>query len=251
MRLELFTFTISHFSEKARWGLDHAGVPYRERLLVPGPHLRVIRKMAPKSTVPVLRHGETCIQGSGAILDYAEQNLGVSWVALSPGDAARAKELEAKADVAFGRGTQTIFYEILLKHPKLVVDMWSQRGPFWAPLMLRLAFPRVRPLVARLYDTRPEHVAESRDRFRALFDETDRMLADGDYFFADAPHRADFAVAALLAPLCTPSEHVLRWPAFPEEALPFVAEFRDRPTWNFVRRMYREHRRPRASSSAA
>ena len=99
MRLELFTFTISHFSEKARWGLDHAGVPYRERLLVPGPHLRVIRKMAPKSTVPVLRHGETCIQGSGAILDYAEQNLGVSWVALSPGDAARAKELEAKADV--------------------------------------------------------------------------------------------------------------------------------------------------------
>ncbi len=62
--IELYGFTISHFVEKARWALDFKGVPYRWIALLPGPHLRQVRRMAPRSTVPVLRDGDTVIQGS-------------------------------------------------------------------------------------------------------------------------------------------------------------------------------------------
>jgi glutathione S-transferase len=31
----LYTFTISHFAEKARWSLDYKGIPYQEQRLVP------------------------------------------------------------------------------------------------------------------------------------------------------------------------------------------------------------------------
>ena len=34
----LYTFRISHFSEKARWALDLQGLPYEESTLLPGPH---------------------------------------------------------------------------------------------------------------------------------------------------------------------------------------------------------------------
>ena len=52
-------------------------------------------------------------------------------------------------------------------------------------------------------------------------------------------------VAALLAPLCTPPEHFLRWPVeVPPEHTAFVDELGGRPTWDFVLRMYREHRGP-------
>ncbi len=71
-------------------------------------------------------------------------------------------------------------------------------------------------------------------------------LGSGPYLMGDTLSRADVTVASLLAPLTCPPEHLLRWPAsFPEELGAFVDEFRDRPTWEFVRRMYREHRHER------
>ena len=37
---ELYDFTFSHYSEKARWALDFKGVPYTPRHLLPGFHMR-------------------------------------------------------------------------------------------------------------------------------------------------------------------------------------------------------------------
>jgi len=44
--LKLYTFNISHFSEKARWALDYEGIAYEERVLLPGPHQLVTRRIA-------------------------------------------------------------------------------------------------------------------------------------------------------------------------------------------------------------
>ena len=67
--LTLFTFNISHFAEKARWALDYEGIRYEERVLLPGPHQLVTRRVAPRSHVPVLVHDTGCVPGSGAIID--------------------------------------------------------------------------------------------------------------------------------------------------------------------------------------
>ena len=47
--LKLYTFNLSHFSEKARWALDYEGISYEERMLLPGPHQLVTRRMAPRT----------------------------------------------------------------------------------------------------------------------------------------------------------------------------------------------------------
>jgi hypothetical protein len=54
--LKLYTFNISHFSEKARWALDYEGIAYEERVLLPGPHQLVTRRIARRTHVPVLEH---------------------------------------------------------------------------------------------------------------------------------------------------------------------------------------------------
>ena len=64
--LKLYTFNISHFAEKARWTLDYEGIAYEERVLVPGPHQLVTRRIARRTHVPVLEHDGQYVQGSSA-----------------------------------------------------------------------------------------------------------------------------------------------------------------------------------------
>ncbi|HEY8078732.1 MAG TPA: glutathione S-transferase [Labilithrix sp.] len=249
--LRLYTFTISHFSEKARWALDLERVPYEETPLLPGPHMMFTKRHVKRSSVPVLEHDGAFVQGSGAILDYVQERLGGK--RLSCADEKRAREIEKLADEAWGLGTQRIFYEKLLDRPRDVADLWLQRGPWWGGLFYKVAFPLVRSRVRRMYKISPDKVAESKDLFRRAFDETDRALAGGaKYLVGDRLSRADIVVAALLAPSCMPKEHVLKWPSeLPPDLDAFLSELRSRPTWEFVLRMYRDHRRVDAPLSSA
>jgi glutathione S-transferase len=242
--LRLYRFAISHFSEKARWALDLNTVAYEERPLLPGPHVPIIRRIAPRTSVPTLQHDQTVVQGSSAILDYAEQRLGATRLCPPPSLTARSVELEALADRAFGLGTQRIFYSVLLEDRSTVVDLWTQDGPWWGRAFYALAFGVVERGVRRMYKIKPEPIEQAIDLFRRTFDETDEMLRGGSpYLFGDQLTRADVAVASLLAPLCRPPEHPLRWPPDNANLLGFVRQFEGRPTWQFVRRMYREHRK--------
>ena len=72
---ELYDFKFSHFSEKARWALDFKGVPYTPHHLLPGFHLRTTRKLAPRSSVPILKTDDAVIQGSTQIIDYLDQTF--------------------------------------------------------------------------------------------------------------------------------------------------------------------------------
>lgn len=242
--LRLSTFTISHFSEKARWALELNGLAFTDRRLLPGPHVLTIKRRAEKTTVPVLEHDDVVVQGSSAILDYVETKLGAKKLAPQEEHAARSADLEARADVAFGLGTQRIFYATLLEHPSEVIRMWSQAGPFWGRAFLKVTFPLVAKQVKKIYKIRTDKIEEAKDLFRRTFDETDALLAKSPYLLGDRMTRVDVSVASLLAPLCRPPEHELDWPAMTPPPLDaYLREFEGRPTFDYVLRMYREHRR--------
>jgi glutathione S-transferase len=241
--LQLYTFAISHFSEKARWALDFEGVPYEERRLVPGPHMLTTRRLARASSVPILRHGSKVVQGSSAILDYLEKSLGGKRLRdAEPAEQQRIRALEARADQAFGLGIQRIFYGALLPKREVVTDLWCQHGPSWARPFYRVAYPTVAAAVRRMYKTRPDAIERAKTRFHEAMEEMDRLLGAQPYLGGERFGRADLAVAALLAPMCRPPEHLMRWPATPPELADFVGSFEGRPTWNHVLRMYRTHR---------
>ncbi len=242
----LTTFLISHFSEKVRWALDFERVTYAERALLPGPHLLVTRGLA-KTSVPVLEHAGRVIQGSSPILDYVATELGQRELEPDAGRASRARELEALADRAFGLGVQRISYFYLLDGSReRVVELFTQDGPWWGRAFYALAFPIVAKETRRMYDITPERVLESKALFRRAMDDFDAELSDKPYLAGDRLSRLDIAVAALLAPLCRPPEHVVHWPELPAALAEFAREFAGRPTWAHVLEMYRRHRAPRA-----
>jgi glutathione S-transferase len=242
--LRLYTFQISHFAEKARWALDYEGIAYEERVLLPGPHQLVTRRIAQRTHVPVLEHDGRHVQGSGAIIDYLADHLGGTM--LTPTDPTKRTKvlaLERTLDQAFGRGVQQVLYSALLKDRRTVIGLWSCGGPFWARGFYAAAYPVVASAVARMYKTRDaDGVAKAKQRFVTTFDELDAVLDRQPYLGGAAPDRSDIALAALLAPVCRVREHRVKWPAMPPELADFEASLSGRPTWNHVVRMYRDHR---------
>lgn len=246
--VHLYTFVISHFSEKVRFALDVAGVAYEEHALLPGAHVPTIRRLARGTTVPVLVHEGAVLQGSGEILDYAESNLGASLTSPEPETAAREKHLEALADHAFGRGVQTIFYDALLRDRRTMVGLWAQGGPRAIRALYTVVFPLMASRIRSSYGVTKAGVVEAKDRFRRAMDETDRALEGRAYLGGDAPGRADITLAALLAPVFSPPEHVMQWPtSVPDDLASFVQELEHRPTIDHARRLYRSHRHRRGA----
>ena len=250
--LKLYTFNISHFSEKARWALDYEGIPYEERALLPGPHQLVTRRIARRTQVPVLEHDGQYVQGSSAIIDYVADRLGgTKLTAVDPTERAEALELEKTLDQVFGRGMQQVLYSAFLKDRRTVIDLWSFGGPFWARGFYAIAFPAVASAVKRMYKTADvEGVAKAKQRFATTFDELDALLAKQPYLGGDVPNRADITLAALLAPVCRVPEHRVKWPAMPSELADLEASLSGRPTWNHVLQMYRDYRKPNHSHAA-
>ena len=250
--LRLYTFNISHYSEKARWTLDYEGIPYEEKVLLPGPHQLVTRRIARRTHVPVLEHDGRYVQGSSAIIDYVSDRLGgTRLTAADPTERAKALELEKTLDQAFGLGVQQVLYSALLKDRRTVIDLWSFGGPFWARGFYAVAYPAVASAVKRMYKTTDvEGVARAKRRFVTTFDDLDAVFARQPYLGGDAPNRSDITLAALLAPVCRVPEHRMKWPAMPPELADLEASLVGRPTWNHVLRMYRDHRKPDRSQAA-
>jgi glutathione S-transferase len=144
-----------------------------------------------------------------------------------------------------GEGIQRIAYEALLNDRPLLTALWTQGGPAWGRAFYALAYGRVASAVKRMYQINPDSVARAKDRFRATMSELDRALGDQPYFTGLRPGRLDIAVAALLAPLCRPPEHLVQWPELPGKLASFTTEFTSSPTWRHALKMYRLHRRDR------
>ena len=70
MTATLYQFPISHFCEKARWALDYKGVPFQPHNLLPGLHMNTARRLASNTSVPILDHDGTVVQGSAAIISH-------------------------------------------------------------------------------------------------------------------------------------------------------------------------------------
>lgn len=75
--IELFQFAGSHFNEKARWGLDLKRVPHERTTLMPGPHMRTMKKLTGATQTPALVDRGEVVPGSTAILEHLEQRFPV------------------------------------------------------------------------------------------------------------------------------------------------------------------------------
>jgi len=246
----LLIFRVSHYSEKARWALDHKRIPYQLEALLPGLHSKRVRAVAKGSCVPVLLHRERVVQGSAEILSYLEQEF--EGPALLPADASAAREAldwQKLLDSELGEPARRVAYHYALTSPSFTIPLYAQGGPWWAAPLYRLSFSRVVKVVRKMYDITEANVALDLQRLRQVFQRVDARLAQQPRLAGQTFSLADLTLASLAAPLIFPSGHPTLWPSrelLPPELQELIREFRDTATADYVMDLYRQ----RAPSAA-
>lgn len=240
--LRLYQFPISHYCEKARWALAYKGLEHQLENLLPGPHFSQVKKLAPKSSTPLLVHDGKTIQGSGEIITYLDQTFPVRPLTPEePAEAEEALEWERFLDEEVGIHVRRLCYHSLLEHPKIVVPFLTHQGPWYGPLLYRFIFPQVRQKMRQAMKVDDEHAAQSKEVLDRATSKLFSHLEHRQFLVGDRFSRADLAAAALLAPLYRPKGYGLDWPErFPEPIESQLAEYRAGAPW--VERMYAEYR---------
>ncbi|WP_020409041.1 glutathione S-transferase family protein [Hahella ganghwensis] len=206
--IKLYQFPISHFCEKARWALQYKGVPYEEINVMPGQHVSVIKKIAPKSHVPVLVDDDKVIQDSAQILDYLDEKYPEkSLTPVNPGQKAAAIEWERYLNGEFGIHVRRYCYHWMLKSPSITIPLLAHKGPWYGKIMLRLMYPKLEKLMRKGMNINEETAAESRQHILAALDRVASQLDKQAYLVGESFSRADLTAAALLAPLCSPAKY--------------------------------------------
>jgi glutathione S-transferase len=228
----LYVLGPSHFCERARFGLDAAGIAHREVRWPVGLHGVLARRIAPDTSLPILAAPDGVVQGSDRILD---------WTGL-PG---AAPEIEGRCERVIGPLVRQYIYAGVLTDPASRVRDALLDGVA-VPLAIagRAMWPVTRRIMIARMQALPDLLPSLTIRLEEELDWFDRHLAGRDYLSGDGFGRADITAASLLAPLARPAGG----PDYARVTLPQPVEtalgrWAERPALRFVRRIYADHRR--------
>ncbi len=246
--LRLITIPISHYCEKARWGLDRVGLRYREEPHVQGIHRLAARRAGGGGTVPVLVTPEGAIGESREILAWIDERTPEEHRLFPSDHAARAEvdSLCSRLDEQLGPQGRRLMYVHLMKQRELVMYFNNQGVPPWEDRLLRYGWPLMRRFVGRALGIVPgiEHEDEP-----AVFRELDfvaGILADGrPYLCGERFSAADLTFAALAAAIVIPPIYGVALPqpdALDIGTAALVERVREHPAGRYALTLFAEHR---------
>jgi glutathione S-transferase len=241
--IELFQFPGSHFNEKARWGLDWKHVPHRRNSLMPGPHMRTMKKLTGRTETPAIVDGGTVVPGSTAILEHLERRFPEP--ALFPDDATereRALSIVRRWDAEVGPAVRLAkFFDVM--EADYAVGTFCQGQSAFARGAYRFGFPIIHRIMKRDMGIDAGSAATAREITREAFDFVAKEPNANGYLVGDRFTVADLTCAALLMP-CIPVEE---WggpmDADTEKNRAWIARWADHPGAEWVRETYRRHRK--------
>jgi glutathione S-transferase len=244
----LYTFAISHFSEKIRWTLDAVGVDYEEVVWTPVLHLgRALLKARRATTVPILEIEGEVVQDSTRILMWLEQHR-APFALLPAEDEARQAvlEIEQRFDQT-GKHVLRYLYDSALRDPEGVQEMWTVQSSPLEKQALSVGFPLIEKIFRRRFKISPREVARSQQVIAHSLSWLEKhRRADSLFLHDDRPSVADITAAALLAPVACPAEHpIYGLPRYRQAVAEAIAVFGESPALDWVRRFYQEYRHHR------
>ena len=243
----LYVFAISHFCEKARWALDYLGIDYALKFTPPGVHQLLAKKLGvPRTSLPIIVADGKAIQGSAAIIDWAESVASSGTTGLST-DQSREKgrQIEKRLDKVAGVHVRRYYYsEALVEYPQTVRPVFTHGLKMREKLMVLATWGVMRKMMIKGMDLGTEQGQDSRHIVDEELAWLDEILADGrDYLVGNEFSRTDLTAASLLAPLVLPKEHpVYAGMELPPQMAEDLTKWENRPTLQWIRKTYAAYR---------
>lgn len=254
----LWQISISHFSEKARWALEHKEIDHVRRSPLPGMHIAVALWLSrgASPTFPILELDGRTIADSTAVIAALEQAFPERPLyPVDPAQRARALELEDFFDEELGPHMRLLpFYE-MIREPEIFAEVAARAvpGPLGKAKGLVGAYARTYTSI-RWGANSDEAAATARAQIAAALDrvESELELNGGEYLVSENFTVADLTAASLFYPLVAPPEGPLPVDSPTPPALErFRASLNERPGFVWVEEMFRRHRRAAHAVSTA
>ncbi|XP_057871589.2 uncharacterized protein LOC131077993 [Cryptomeria japonica] len=209
-KIHLISIGPSHYCEKARWGLDRAGILYQETKHVPVFHVLYTRGLGQGTSCPklVVSEGERyqLLNESSDILQFADNNIKYEEDHLYPSTLKQSvQEWDIKFNQIVGPHVRRWSYYYLL-YGKHIYQLLCQGASGWQRWLGWLLMPLIKSHMNKLYGIKRPGAKEcSLEKIRQIFQEVANVLADGRPFICgDQFTAADLTFAALCGPLLWP-----------------------------------------------
>jgi glutathione S-transferase len=245
----LITIPISHYCEKARWALQRAGVAYRERAHIQAIHRFATLRAGGGLTAPVFVCSDGVLAESAEILAWADVQAPPER-ALYPEDPERAAQvrlLEAEFDTRLGPHARRWMYQHLRTRRDIALAYGCVGVPAWEQGTLRVAYPLLTGIVAKVLQVTPALATQSEAEVRAVFDAVGERLSDGrPFLFGERFTAADLTFSAMAAPMLMPPGYGVPLPPpqeLPEGMAAVVDELRTHPAGIHALAMFATQRR--------
>ena len=250
--LTLFTFAMSHYSEKIRWVLQASSLPFREVIMTPAFHMLPALRMGGQgqTTLPILREQrlngrQVHVQDSTRILLWLDERHGP--LGLLPQGVELREEclsIEDRFD-NIGRDIARFLYLDAFRHDDKILALWTDHAQGWKHRLVRLGYPLIKLVFKFRLNITPSAAKRSEERILQALAWLEGRLSDGRlYLVGSRLSVADITAASLLAPLACPSQHpVYSTPDYVGLLRPrSISLDMNRPALVWVRKLYDLHR---------
>jgi len=246
---ELIVIPFSHFCEKARWGLEHGGVRFRERRVLPAMHRPVVRwalrgsdageadRHSSRYSTPVLVTTSGPVAGSTPIVRHGAPELF---------DGSEIEGWVERLDDVLGPHTRRMVYFLVFETPGLLRELAAANADRFQTALLGLGERFIVPRMRKAMRIDRAGFDRSHGEVQRIMDEVADATGDGrPYLTGERFTAADLTFAALLAPLVLPPTYGAVMPGperFDSEAQELIRTTRAHPAGAFALELYRRHR---------
>lgn len=242
--LVLHHFLFSHYNEKARWALAYKQLPHRRVGVIPGPHVKAMRKLSGQTATPVLVVDDEVIAGSAALIDRLE-TLYPEPALYPPEGPEREQALawQARLDDQLGPDTRSIVWGVLLENPGYAARLFGHDLNAVLKFFYGKLLARARDGIVKVNRVTPKNIARARQEVAVLLDEIAAAVSRSGYLVGDRFSVADLTAASLLSPLLWLEHADMRRPEpLPPALQALLEEYASHPAAEWAQNMFNQHR---------
>ncbi len=247
--MRLITIPMSHYCEKARWGLIHADLEHVEDAHLQGLHYLAVRGLGSGGLVPVLMTADGPISDSSKILQWIDRRLPPSLKLYPAAHEDTVRRWEQDFDAQLGVETRRwIYFHWFQRSNREIVAISGQKTPAFQRLVGPALFPMARRVITRKFGISAENVRQGLPVIDQAFDRVEKQLSDGrPFLFGDQFTAADLCFACLAAPVLLPRQYGIRLPTLdeaPASARADIQRYSAHPAGKFALHLFEQHRQP-------